>query len=142
MRAVCGSASCCRRSTRFRNGPNDYSVTFAQQMTKVFDGDLKLSTPYTLQGWQIRSWMQRVAEVILIPIKAQLQGAGILGGVLRPIKLLRAINRAAARGNLQVWHKARTGRWLIETHSVATNKFTSWFRCPKTTRHQLVYLSI
>jgi hypothetical protein len=51
-------------------------------MTKVFDGDLKLSTPYTLQGRQIRSWMQRVAEVTLIPIKAQLQGAGILGGVL------------------------------------------------------------
>lgn len=82
MRAVCGSASSCRTSTRFRNGLNDYSVTFAQQMTKVFDGDLKLSTPYTLQGRQIRSWMQRVAEVTLIPIKAQLQGAGILGGVL------------------------------------------------------------
>jgi cardiolipin synthase A/B len=41
-------------------------------MTEVFEGDLKLSTPYTLQGWQNRPWMQRVAEVILIPIKSQL----------------------------------------------------------------------
>jgi cardiolipin synthase A/B len=62
---------------------NVYSVTFAQQMTEVFEGDLKLSTPYTLQGWQNRPWMQRVAEVILIPIKSQLQRAGILDSVLR-----------------------------------------------------------
>lgn len=46
-------------------------------------GSLKLSTPYALQGWQNRPWMQRVAEVILIPITAQRWGAGILDSVLR-----------------------------------------------------------
>jgi cardiolipin synthase len=41
-------------------------------MTNVFENDLKASTPYDLQRWQRRPWLERIAEVILIPIKSQL----------------------------------------------------------------------
>jgi cardiolipin synthase len=51
---------------------NVYDAKFALQMTEVFEQDLKLSTPYTFQRWQNRPWMQKVAEVVLIPIKSQL----------------------------------------------------------------------
>ena len=51
---------------------NVYDSKFALQMTDIFEQDLRLSTPYTRQRWQNRSWMQKVAEVVVIPIKAQL----------------------------------------------------------------------
>jgi cardiolipin synthase A/B len=41
-------------------------------MTEVFEKDLKASTPYDFQRWQQRSWLEKMAEVILIPIKSQL----------------------------------------------------------------------
>lgn len=46
---------------------------FARQMAAVFEQDLGLSAPYTLQRWRNRSWKQRVAEVVVVPITAQLQ---------------------------------------------------------------------
>lgn len=51
---------------------NVYDSEFARQMTAVFEQDLRLSTPYTLQRWRNRSWRQRVAEVVMIPITSQL----------------------------------------------------------------------
>ncbi len=51
---------------------NIYDAGFAERMTEVFEDDLKASTPYDLQRWQRRSWLEQWAEVILIPIKSQL----------------------------------------------------------------------
>jgi len=51
---------------------NVYDSKFARQMTAVFEQDLRLSTPYTLQRWRNRSWKQRAAEVIVVPIASQL----------------------------------------------------------------------
>jgi cardiolipin synthase len=51
---------------------NIYDAGFAERMTEVFEDDLKASTPYDLQRWQRRSWLEKWAEVILIPIKSQL----------------------------------------------------------------------
>jgi cardiolipin synthase len=41
-------------------------------MTEVFEDDLHASTPYGLLKWRQRSWLEKMAEVILIPIKSQL----------------------------------------------------------------------
>jgi cardiolipin synthase len=51
---------------------NVYDDTFAGQMTKVFEEDLAASTPYGLRRWQQRSWWEKTAEVVLIPIRSQL----------------------------------------------------------------------
>ena len=51
---------------------NIYNLKCAERMTNVFENDLKASTPYDLQRWQRRPWLERIAEVILIPIKSQL----------------------------------------------------------------------
>lgn len=51
---------------------NVYDSEFARQMTAVFEQDLRLSTPYTLQRWRNRSWKQRAAEVVVVPITSQL----------------------------------------------------------------------
>jgi cardiolipin synthase A/B len=51
---------------------NVYDAKFAQRMTEVFEDDLKSSNPYDFQRWQQRSWLEKFAEVILIPIKSQL----------------------------------------------------------------------
>ena len=51
---------------------NIYDAEFAKRMTEVFDEDLKLSIPYDLLRWKQRPWMEKVAEVVLIPIKSQL----------------------------------------------------------------------
>jgi cardiolipin synthase A/B len=51
---------------------NVYSAKFAQQMTQVFEQDLKLSTPYDYLRWQQRPLLQKFAEVILVPIRSQL----------------------------------------------------------------------
>lgn len=51
---------------------NVYDSKFARQMTAVFEQDLGLSTPYTLQRWRNRSWKQRAAEVVVVPITSQL----------------------------------------------------------------------
>jgi cardiolipin synthase len=51
---------------------NVYDPKFANRMTEVFEADLKLSTPYDYQQWLKRSWFEKTAEVVLIPIKSQL----------------------------------------------------------------------
>jgi cardiolipin synthase A/B len=51
---------------------NIYDAKFAQRMTDVFEDDLKSSSPYDFQQWQQRPWLEKFAEVILIPIKSQL----------------------------------------------------------------------
>jgi cardiolipin synthase len=51
---------------------NIYNAEFAKRMTDVFEEDLKVSTPYNLLRWQRRPWLEKVAEVVLIPIKSQL----------------------------------------------------------------------
>jgi len=51
---------------------NVYDSEFAAQMTASFEDDLKQSTPYTLQMWNDRSWAQRFAEVVVVPVKSQL----------------------------------------------------------------------
>jgi cardiolipin synthase len=51
---------------------NIYDATFAERMTDVFENDLKASTSYDFQRWQRRPWLERIAEVILIPIRSQL----------------------------------------------------------------------
>jgi cardiolipin synthase len=51
---------------------NIYSAIFAQRMTEVFEDDLRSSSPYDFQRWQKRPWLEKLAEVILIPIRSQL----------------------------------------------------------------------
>jgi cardiolipin synthase len=51
---------------------NVYNADFAQRMTDVFEADLNASTSYDLENWQQRSWLEKVAEVVLIPIRSQL----------------------------------------------------------------------
>jgi cardiolipin synthase len=51
---------------------NIYDADFASHMTAVFERDLECSVRYTHQRWQRRSWAQKVAEVVLLPIRSQL----------------------------------------------------------------------
>jgi cardiolipin synthase A/B len=51
---------------------NIYDAKFAQRMTEVFEDDLKSSSPYDFQRWQARPWAEKIAEIVLIPIKSQL----------------------------------------------------------------------
>ena len=51
---------------------NVYHRGFAEQMTATFERDLQKSVPYTLQMWRDRSWVERLSEMFLLPIKSQL----------------------------------------------------------------------
>jgi cardiolipin synthase len=51
---------------------NVYDAPFAQQMTEVFERDLAASVRYTYERWRNRSWGQKAAEVVLLPIRSQL----------------------------------------------------------------------
>ena len=51
---------------------NVYDADFAQSMTEVFETDLKASTPYDYEQWEQRPWLEKMAEVLLIPIRSQL----------------------------------------------------------------------
>jgi cardiolipin synthase A/B len=51
---------------------NVYDAEFAAQMTAVFELDLESSLRYTHQRWRSRSWAQKAAEVVLLPIRSQL----------------------------------------------------------------------
>jgi cardiolipin synthase A/B len=51
---------------------NVYNRSFAEQMTAVFENDLKCSHSYSLQEWRRRPWSERAAEIALLPIRAQL----------------------------------------------------------------------
>jgi hypothetical protein len=51
---------------------NIYDSAFAQRMTEVFEADLKASTSYDFARWKNRPLSEKIAEVVLIPIKSQL----------------------------------------------------------------------
>lgn len=51
---------------------NIYDRAFGQQMTEVFETDLKSASAYSLDMWNRRPWSQRFAESILIPLRSQL----------------------------------------------------------------------
>jgi cardiolipin synthase A/B len=51
---------------------NVYDAGFAQRMTEVFEADLRSSTPYGYQQWQDRPWLEKMAEIMVIPIRSQL----------------------------------------------------------------------
>jgi cardiolipin synthase len=51
---------------------NVYHRGFAQQMTAVFENDLKAAKPYTYAMWKRRPWVERLSEMFLLPIKSQL----------------------------------------------------------------------
>ncbi len=51
---------------------NVYDATFAQRMGAVFEEDLGKAKPYTLEMWRNRSWKEKLAEKVVLPIKAQL----------------------------------------------------------------------
>jgi cardiolipin synthase A/B len=51
---------------------NVYDAEFAKHMTEVFEADLKASTPYDYLKWQQRPLLEKIAEIVLIPIKSQL----------------------------------------------------------------------
>ncbi|MET0281999.1 MAG: phospholipase D-like domain-containing protein [Steroidobacteraceae bacterium] len=51
---------------------NIYDAGFAGRMTQIFEADLARSTPYTAAMWKQRPWTQRLAELLLVPIRSQL----------------------------------------------------------------------
>ena len=51
---------------------NIYDRAFAQQMTTVFEDDLKRTRPYTYAQWQDRPWREKFFEKIVWPIRSQL----------------------------------------------------------------------
>lgn len=51
---------------------NVYCRRFARAMTNMVEADLKHATPYTLEQWQHRSWLQRLGEQLIRPIESQL----------------------------------------------------------------------
>jgi len=51
---------------------NVYDAKFARQMTRVFERDLELSTRRSLQSWRTRPLGEKLAELVLLPIRSQL----------------------------------------------------------------------
>ena len=51
---------------------NVYDQAFAEEMTRVFELDLKRCQPYTLEKWRRRSLWDRLIETIVVPIRSQL----------------------------------------------------------------------
>jgi cardiolipin synthase A/B len=51
---------------------NVYDSEFANRMTDVFEEDLKSSTSYDFDRWRQRPWLEKVAEVVVIPLRSQL----------------------------------------------------------------------
>jgi cardiolipin synthase len=51
---------------------NVYDAKFSERMTAVFESDLRASTPYNYSRWQQRPWAEKIAEIVLIPIRSQL----------------------------------------------------------------------
>ena len=51
---------------------NVYDHAFAEQMTAIFENDLRSCEPYTHTMWRNRRWSERLSEMILLPIKSQL----------------------------------------------------------------------
>lgn len=51
---------------------NIYDTDFAGEMTLVYERDLNSSVRATLRGWQKRPVREKMAEIILLPIRSQL----------------------------------------------------------------------
>jgi cardiolipin synthase len=51
---------------------NIYEHAFAQEMATVFEADLGSAAPYTLEMWNRRPLMEKLAERLLWPIRSQL----------------------------------------------------------------------
>jgi cardiolipin synthase len=51
---------------------NVYERDFAEHMRRIFEKDLKDTRRYSLEAWKNRSWKERFAETVLLPIKSQL----------------------------------------------------------------------
>jgi cardiolipin synthase len=51
---------------------NVYHAQFAAQMTAVFERDLESATAYGLAQWRARPWYQKLAELVLLPLRSQL----------------------------------------------------------------------
>jgi cardiolipin synthase len=67
-----GQAVAAKASGNDEASLNIYDAKFADKMTKVFEEDLKLSTPYDFLQWQQRPLLEKFAEVVLVPIRSQL----------------------------------------------------------------------
>lgn len=51
---------------------NIYDHAFANQMTKIYEQDLRMTTPYTFRMWDDRPWLQKLSELVITPIRSQL----------------------------------------------------------------------
>ncbi len=69
-----GSTNFDMRSLRLNDEAslNVYNSDFATQMTAVFEGDLLSAESYSLADWKSRSWREKLAEKVLLPIRSQL----------------------------------------------------------------------
>ncbi len=69
-----GSTNLDLRSLRLNDEANlnIYDHDFGAQMTTLFEADLGKATPYTAAMWKARPWTQKLAEMVLVPIKSQL----------------------------------------------------------------------
>jgi cardiolipin synthase A/B len=50
---------------------NVFGTSFGQQMTAIFERDLQRATRYSYAHWQHRGWSERLAELVLIPVRSQ-----------------------------------------------------------------------
>jgi cardiolipin synthase len=51
---------------------NIYDSPFATRMTRLFETDVSRAVPYSLEKWRARPLTQRLAEQVLLPLRAQL----------------------------------------------------------------------
>ena len=51
---------------------NIYDRGFAEEMTRVFEADLRQGRSYTYKTWQQRPLKEKLVEKIVLPIKSQL----------------------------------------------------------------------
>jgi cardiolipin synthase len=51
---------------------NVFDVGFAEQMTAVFELDLRDTIAFTYEMWLARPLKQRIAETLLLPFRSQL----------------------------------------------------------------------
>jgi cardiolipin synthase len=51
---------------------NVYDTTFGADMTRVFESDLSRASRYRLENWRSRPLSQKLAEEVLLPLRAQL----------------------------------------------------------------------
>ena len=51
---------------------NIYNAGFASRMTEGFEHDLQGTTSLDYRQWNNRSWLEKLAEIVLVPIRSQL----------------------------------------------------------------------